>query len=128
MGAERATMAALVNGLTSFAKFSFGVGAAVGAAQLCLFDVDAGHRAIVYNLISGVEDKVRGEGTHFRIPYLHRPHLYDVRIQPHQVASSTGTKDLQAVNLTLRALVRPDEEHLSTLYQSLGMDYSSRVL
>jgi len=101
---------------------------AVGAFQACIFDVDAGHRAVVYNIFNGVEDRVRGEGTHLRIPYVHQPFLYDVRIQPHQVASTTGTKDLQQVNLTVRALVRPNEKELPTVYRTLGLDYAGRVL
>ena len=36
--------------------------------------------------------------------------------------------DMQQVNLTLRALVKPDEGHLATVYRSLGLDYASRVL
>jgi len=128
MGAQADDMAALVNGLTKFAKFSFGAGALLGGAQACLFDVDAGHRAVIYNLFNGVEQEVRGEGTHVRIPYLHTPHLFDVRITPHQVASTTGTKDLQQVNLTLRALVKPDENYLPKVFQTLGLDYGSRVL
>merc|ERR1712196_601695 len=104
------------------------MGVVLGGVQSCLFDVDAGHRAVVYNLFHGVEDYVRGEGTQFRIPYLHTPHLYDVRIAPHQVASSTGTKDLQQVNLTLRALVRPDEDKLPIVFRTLGTDLAQRVL
>jgi len=121
-------MAALVNGLTKFAKVSLGAGVALGGLQTCLFDVDAGHRAVVYNVFNGVEEKVRGEGTHFRVPYVHTPYMYDVRIMPHQVASSTGTKDLQQVNLTLRALVRPDIDSLPTIYRQLGLDFGNRVL
>merc|ERR1712070_1016148 len=129
MGAgEPEQMAGLVNGLTKFAKLSLGVGAAAGLVQACIFDVDAGHRAIVYNVINGVEDHVRGEGTHLRIPYVQQPHLYDVRVVPHQVASSTGTKDLQQVNLTLRALVKPSEAKLPTVYRQLGLDPATRVL
>jgi len=121
-------MAALINGLTKFAKVSFGFGTIVAAGQSAMFDVDAGHRAIIFSKISGVSDQVRGEGTWFKIPYIEQPLMYDVRIQPHQVASTTGTKDLQQVNLTLRALVRPDEAHLATVYRQLGLDYASRVL
>merc|ERR1711966_28226 len=128
MGASTVAMAALVNGLTKFAKFSFGFGAVVAAGEACLFDVDAGHRAIISSKISGVDETVRGEGTWLKIPYIQQPLICDVRIQPHQVASSTGTKDMQQVNLTLRALVKPDEGHLATVYRSLGLDYASRVL
>lgn len=32
------------------------------------------------------------------------------------------------VTITLRVLSRPDTEHLSTIFQSLGLDYDERVL
>ena len=32
------------------------------------------------------------------------------------------------VSITLRVLSRPDVEHLSKIYQSLGLDYDERVL
>ncbi len=32
------------------------------------------------------------------------------------------------VSITLRVLSRPDIEHLSKIYQSLGLDYDERVL
>lgn len=32
------------------------------------------------------------------------------------------------VSITLRVLSRPDVEHLSKIYQGLGMDYDERVL
>ena len=36
--------------------------------------------------------------------------------------------DLQQVNLTLRALVRPDEDKLPIVFRTLGTDYAQRVL
>ena len=33
-----------------------------------------------------------GEGTHFRIPWLQTPHIFDVRIRPRNISSATGTK------------------------------------
>jgi prohibitin 1 len=44
------------------------------------------------------------------------------------ISTTTGSKDLQMVTITLRVLSRPDVEHLSNIYQSLGMDYDERVL
>ena len=71
---------------------------------------------------------VIGEGTHFRIPWLQTPHLFDVRIKPRNISSSTGTKDLQVVTINLRVLSRPDEEFLPDIFSSLGLDYDERVL
>ncbi len=41
-----------------------------GVLDSCLYDVDAGTRAVVMNLAVGVEDDVKGEGTHFKVPIL----------------------------------------------------------
>jgi len=44
------------------------------------------------------------------------------------ISTTTGSKDLQMVSITLRVLSRPDVDHLSKIYQGLGMDYDERVL
>lgn len=93
-----------------------------------LFNVDGGHRAIVYSRLSGVQQSVYGEGTHFVIPWLETPVLYDVRSKPRTVSSLTGTNDLQMVNITCRVLSRPDVQHLPLIYRTLGTDYDERVL
>jgi prohibitin 1 len=51
-----------------------------------------------------------------------------VRIKPRNISTTTGSKDLQMVSLTLRVLSRPDVRHLPKIYQSLGLDYDERVL
>lgn len=93
-----------------------------------LFNVDGGHRAIKYTRIGGVGKEIYQEGTHFRIPWLETPIDYDVRAKPRNVASLTGTKDLQMVNITCRVLSRPRVDALPTIYRTLGTDYDERVL
>lgn len=93
-----------------------------------LFNVDGGHRAIVYSRIGGISQKIFSEGTHFVIPWIEAPIVYDVRAKPRNVASLTGTKDLQMVNITCRVLSRPDVSQLPTIYRTLGQDYDERVL
>ena len=93
-----------------------------------MYDVDGGFRAVMFDRLRGVQRSVVGEGTHFRIPWLQTPHLFDVRIRPRNIASNTGTKDLQVVTINLRVLSRPDEEHLPDIFSSLGLDYDERVL
>ncbi|MCJ1269109.1 Prohibitin-2, subunit of the prohibitin complex (Phb1p-Phb2p) [Lobaria immixta] len=90
--------------------------------------VDGGHRAIKYTRIGGVGKEIYQEGTHFRIPWLETPIDYDVRAKPRNVASLTGTKDLQMVNITCRVLSRPRVDALPTIYRTLGTDYDERVL
>jgi len=93
-----------------------------------LFNVDGGHRAIKYTRIGGVGKQIYGEGTHIKIPWFETPIDYDVRAKPRNVASLTGTKDLQMVNITCRVLSRPRVDALPQIYRTLGTDYDERVL
>lgn len=69
-----------------------------------------------------------GEGTHFFIPWVQRPIIFDIRSQPRNVPVITGSKDLQNVNITLRILFRPLPEQLPRIYSFVGVDYDDRVL
>ncbi|KAJ7130104.1 band 7 family-domain-containing protein [Mycena crocata] len=104
------------------------LGAAVFAVRSSIYDVPGGYRAVMFDRFSGVQDKASNEGTHFLVPWLQKAILYDCRIKPRNISTTTGSKDLQMVSITLRVLSRPDVGHLSKIYQSLGMDYDERVL
>jgi len=90
--------------------------------------VEAGFRAIKFSRISGVQEEVHAEGTHFLIPLIERPIFFDVRAKPRNIVSLTGTKDLQMVNITIRILAKPDDTKLATIYRNLGTDFDERVL
>ncbi len=90
--------------------------------------VDGGERAVMFDRFRGVLKETSAEGTHFMVPIIQSPTIYDVRTRPKSLSSVTGTKDLQQVNLTLRVLCRPNVEQLSTIHLNLGPDYDDRVL
>merc|ERR1712137_78766 len=69
-----------------------------------------------------------GEGTHFRMPLIDYPNIFDVRSRPRIINTTTGTKDLQMVNIALRVLSRPTEDKLPKIYQEIGQDFDERVL
>jgi prohibitin 2 len=96
--------------------------------RLRIIAVDGGHRAIKYTRIGGVSKEIYAEGTHINIPWFETPIDYDVRAKPRNVASLTGTKDLQMVNITCRVLSRPRVDALPQIYRTLGTDYDERVL
>jgi len=104
------------------------LGALAYGGSVALFNVDGGHRAIKYSRISGVKKEIYNEGTHFNIPWFETPIIYDVRAKPRNVASLTGTKDLQMVNITCRVLSRPRVDTLPQIYRTLGQDFDERVL
>ena len=95
---------------------------------LTTISVDGGHRAIKYTRVGGVSKEIYAEGTHLRVPWFETPIDYDVRAKPRNVASLTGTKDLQMVNITCRVLSRPQIDALPQIYRTLGTDYDERVL
>lgn len=119
-------MAAALNSFLS--RFAVPLGVGFVAAQAAIYDVPGGQRAVIFDRFSGVKDLPQNEGTHFLIPGIQRNINFDVRIRPRNIATTTGSKDLQQVSLTLRVLSRPDVRHLPKIYQTLGSDYDERVL
>ena len=81
--------------LNKLAQGAVAIGAGVSFLQASMYNVDGGFRAVMFDRIRGVQRYVTGEGTHFRIPWLQTPHIFDVRIRPRNISSNTGTKDLQ---------------------------------
>lgn len=125
--------------MSRLAKGSKGAGAGVGALLALgglaygglqsIFTVEAGHRAIIFSRISGIQpDIIYSEGLHFRLPWFQYPITYDIRAKPRLIKSPTGSKDLQMVNIALRVLSRPEQSRLPIIYQNLGLDYDERVL
>lgn len=55
-------------------------------------------------------------GTHFKMPYIQYPYIYEVRAKPRVINTTTGTKDLQMVSISLRVLSRPVAEKLCKFF------------
>ncbi|KAL2925476.1 Prohibitin-4 mitochondrial [Bienertia sinuspersici] len=117
-----------VNFLTNIARAAIGIGIGGAAVSSSLYTVDGGEQAVLFDRFRGVLEQTVGEGTHFLIPWLQKPFIFDIRTRPHQFSSISGTKDLQMVNLTLRVLSRPDEHRLPHIFQTLGLEYDDKVL
>ncbi|ELU15649.1 hypothetical protein CAPTEDRAFT_167479 [Capitella teleta] len=93
-----------------------------------MYTVDGGHRAIIFSRIGGIQPDIYREGLHLRVPWFQYPIIYDIRARPTNLASPTGSKDLQMVNINLRVLSRPDSAMLPTIYRQLGTNFDERVL
>ena len=128
---------------TRIGQLGAGLAIVGGVANSALFNVDGGHRAVIFDRYSvlntqsfvlidfrfaGIKQNIVGEGTHFMIPWVQRPIIYDIRARPKNVPTVTGSKDLQNVNITLRILFRPLPESLPNIFTTLGQDYDDRVL
>lgn len=120
--------AGLSNLFSQLGKLGIGLAVVGGVANSALYNVDAGHRAVIFDRFAGVKDYVVSEGTHFIIPVIQRPIIYDCRSKPRNVPVITGSKDLQNVSITLRVLFRPVPKELPKIFVNLGEDYDERVL
>uniref|UniRef100_A0A2K6N3R8 Prohibitin n=1 Tax=Rhinopithecus bieti TaxID=61621 RepID=A0A2K6N3R8_RHIBE len=93
----------------SIGKFGLALAIAGGVVNSALHNVDAGHRAIIFDQFHGVQDIVVGEETHFLIPWVRKPIIF-------------------IVNITLRILFRPVTSQLPHIFTSIGEDYDEHVL
>ncbi|KAJ1975805.1 Prohibitin-1, subunit of the prohibitin complex (Phb1p-Phb2p) [Dimargaris verticillata] len=114
--------------LDKLSKAIVPLGIAAFGAQAAIYDVPGGKRAVIFDRLQGVKSTVVQEGTHFLMPWLQKAVIYDVRTKPRNISTTTGSKDMQMVSLTLRVLHRPDVPNLPVIYQNLGLDYDERVL
>ncbi|KAI5427673.1 hypothetical protein KIW84_032909 [Lathyrus oleraceus] len=87
------------SGIAALLKVSIIGGLAMYGATNTLYNVEGGHRAIVFNRLVGVKDK-----------------------------STSGSRDLQMVKIGLRVLTRSVPDQLPTVYRTLGENYNERVL
>lgn len=94
--------------------------------EYCMYDVDAGQRVVIFDSLQGVLPGIYGEGTRFKWPWQSVRNM-DIRSRPRTINSTTGTRDLQVVNISLRVLYRPKEDMLSTIVKTLGMEYEGIV-
>jgi len=97
-------------------------------ADQVLFDVDGGERAVMFDKTRGILPDVLGEGTHFRIPGLQDPKIYDVKMNFKSMLVTTPSQDLQNVTVNLRVLFRPEIPKLPWLFENYGMDYAEKVI
>ena len=54
--------------------------------------VDGGFRAVIFDRFSGIKKYVVGEGTHFYIPWVQKPIMFDIRARPRNVPVITASK------------------------------------
>jgi len=103
--------------LNSIYKWAVPAALGISLFNASIYDVKGGTRAVIFDRLAGVKEGVMNEGTHFLIPWLQKSIIYDVRTRPRNISTTTGSKDLQMVSLTLRVLHRPEVKALPKIYQ-----------
>ena len=89
--------------------------------------VGAGERGIVLDF-GAVQDKVLGEGLHFRIPVVQTVALMDVKVQKSLTNAAASSSDLQEVSseVALNYHIIPDRANV--VYQTIGLNFKERII
>jgi prohibitin 2 len=109
------------------------VGIIVGAILISILfvrpwvQIGAGERGVVLNF-GAVQDKVLGEGLHFRIPIMQEIILMDVKVQKATTDGAAASSNLQDVSSTvaINYHIVPDKAHI--VYQTIGIQFKERII
>jgi regulator of protease activity HflC (stomatin/prohibitin superfamily) len=105
----------------------------IGFVILAAFPVSfvgAGERGVIFNNFGGVEDKILGEGLHFRIPFVQTVKTFSVKVQKNDVKAEAASSDLQTVSSDIVVNWHIDAQSVNKIYQNIGneKDVFDRVI
>jgi regulator of protease activity HflC (stomatin/prohibitin superfamily) len=105
----------------------------IGFVILAAFPVSfvgAGERGVIFNNFGGVEDKILGEGLHFRIPFVQTVKTFSVKVQKNDVKAEAASSDLQTVSSDIVVNWHIDAQSVNKVYQNIGneKDVFDRVI
>lgn len=89
--------------------------------------IGAGQRGVVMNF-GAVQDKVMGEGIHFRIPIMQTVEKIDVQTQKMEVKAMAYSKDIQTVESLLALNYHLKADNVNKLWQEVGTSYEIRLI
>jgi len=104
--------------------------------------VDAGERAVIFNIFGGMEKRVLGEGIHLILPVIQRATIYDVKQATYSFVSEdlskqglvlsneihSLTSDGQKVDIELSVRAKPQPSELWKLHKYIGPNYVSKII
>lgn len=96
------------------------IAAIIVIANFPIVVVGAGQRGVVFNNATGVEDRILGEGTHFRAPFVESVHMMSVRVQKSEFEESTASKDLQSITMKVAVNWQLNPNKVNKIYQQVG--------
>lgn len=103
--------------------------------------VGAGERAVIFNRLTGIEQRQLSPGLNILVPFIQKPVLYDVRNQTYTMSgiSTEGeypgddsiqalTSDGQPVGIELSVVYRLDDTNVWRLHEEIGPNYVEKIL
>ncbi len=90
--------------------------------------VPAGHRGVIFDQGSGVQQQVKGEGLTVVVPFWQNVQNMNVRTQVYEYESFVQTLDLQEVTLPIAINYKVVPDQASELYQEVGQSYVAVII
>lgn len=93
-------------------------------ANFPIIVIHAGERGVVFNNVSGIENRILGEGTHFRTPFVESVIIMPIRTQATELkeegSNSAGTQDSQQVDIDIVVNWHLNPAKVNRIYQQTG--------
>ncbi len=89
--------------------------------------ITAGERGVILRL-GAVQNNILDEGFHFKIPFVERIKLVDVKIQKSETTLEASTRDLQNCDFTIALNYHLDPSKVNTIYQTIGIQFKYRII
>jgi len=104
--------------------------------------IQPGHRGVVFNIFTGLQQEVLGEGVHVLAPFVNRVIVYDVRTHTYTIVKNpridkglnetslmwAPTVDGLKVGLEMTVRYKPDPLRLVELHGNVGPDYERKIV
>ena len=75
-----------------------------------------------------VSDKKLNEGFNFQVPLVEKIEKVDIKVQKATIETSSSSKDLQEVQMSIAVNYRIDSDRVIELYKTVGKNYRSIIL
>ena len=89
--------------------------------------IGAGERGVILNF-GAVQQKVLGEGLHFRIPIMQKVVLMDVKVQKVTTDATASSSNLQEVSSTVAINYHIIPDKANIVYQNIGIEFKERII
>ncbi|MBI4734258.1 MAG: prohibitin family protein [Rubrobacteridae bacterium] len=89
--------------------------------------VPAGYRGIVLQL-GAVTTDIKQEGFYFKIPFIQKVELMEVRVRKTEAEATAASRDLQSVHSKIALNYHLDSTKVGKLYQNVGPEFEQRII
>lgn len=88
--------------------------------------VGAGERGVLLRFSAAKGTKE--EGLYFKLPFIEKVRIMDVKVQKEQIDASAASKDLQTVNSIVALNFHVSPEKVVDIFKGVGLEYKARII